>query len=339
MDSLTHIVLGAAIGEVMLGRQIGRKAAAIGALAKTIPDFDLFYTGLKDPFMYMCHHRGHTHSLLWETLYALPLAYIFFRLLKKEISFLKWLSLFLICLWGHSMLDVCTNYGTRLFLPVTNHAYSFNNLAIVDLFFTLPMLIMLIIGLCYHKTNKNRIILMRGVLIYCFVYLGYTFGNKVYANHLFEKSLLKNKISYDKSMTNPTILNNFLWYGIAANDTQIFIAENSLLFPSPNPIWHSFARNRNLLDSHPDARTAALKWFSNGYDISKKEGDTLTVYTIKFGRTNMKEDSLKKTFIFHYKLYQAHGRPQFTMEEPSSDKVSYKEGFIDLYERILGKVK
>ena len=77
MDSLTHIVLGAAIGEIILGKSIGRKAAVIGALAKTIPDFDLFYTGLNDPFAYLCYHRGHTHSLFWELLYAFPLAYIF----------------------------------------------------------------------------------------------------------------------------------------------------------------------------------------------------------------------------------------------------------------------
>ena len=39
MDSLTHIVLGAAIGEAVLGKKIGRIAMLWGALADTIPDF------------------------------------------------------------------------------------------------------------------------------------------------------------------------------------------------------------------------------------------------------------------------------------------------------------
>lgn len=338
MDSLTHIVLGAAIGEAILGNKIGRKAAAIGALAKTIPDFDLFYTGLNDPFLYMCHHRGHTHSLLWETLYAFPLAYIFYRLFSKTISFGRWMILFLTCLWGHSLLDVCTNYGTRLFLPITNHAYTWNNISIIDIFFTLPMLILLIVSLCFTNFSKGRRMLNYAVLSYCFVYLGYTSINKVYANSMFEKSLADNKISYHQSMTNPTILNNFLWYSIATNDSSLYIAENSLLFPKSEIQWLSFSRNRNLLDQYPDIeKREALKWFSQGYDISEKNGDTLNVFCVKFGRTNLKKDSLHSTFVFHYKLFPFSPNTTMTMVEPTPDKFSYKEGIIDLYERIMGK--
>jgi inner membrane protein len=180
LDSLTHIVLGAAIGDLILGKQLGRKAMFVGALAKTIPDFDIFYTGLEDPFKYMCHHRGHTHSLLWETLYAFPIAYLFYRLFSKKVSFKRWAWLFLACLWGHSLLDVCTNFGTQIFLPITNHAYSSNNLAIVDIFFTLPMLSLLIIAIFMKNQSKARTKFSAGVLIYCLIYLGYTFGNKVY---------------------------------------------------------------------------------------------------------------------------------------------------------------
>ena len=86
MDSITHIVIGAAIGDAILGKKIGRKAALIGALAKSIPDFDLFYTGLSDPRLYVCHHRGHTHSLIWELLYAFPLAFIFYLLYISSCS-------------------------------------------------------------------------------------------------------------------------------------------------------------------------------------------------------------------------------------------------------------
>ena len=41
MASVTHLVLGAAIGEVVLGKKLGYKAAIIGALADTVPDFDM----------------------------------------------------------------------------------------------------------------------------------------------------------------------------------------------------------------------------------------------------------------------------------------------------------
>ena len=42
MDSLTQIVLGAACGEVALGKKIGNKALLFGAIGGTIPDLDVF---------------------------------------------------------------------------------------------------------------------------------------------------------------------------------------------------------------------------------------------------------------------------------------------------------
>jgi len=338
MDSLTHIVIGAAIGDTFLRKEIGRKAALVGAFAKTFPDFDLFYTGLNDPFAYMCHHRGHTHSLIWEFLYAIPLAIIFYYLFKKKVSMTKWFILFIVCLWGHSLLDVCTNYGTRLFLPLTNQSFSWNNIAIADIFFTLPMLVMLIVGLCFRNESTKRRNWIASLFIYCFLYLGYTSINKVNANTLFEKSLKSEQISYDTYMTNPTILNNFLWYGIAKNDSMLYIAENSLLFPNEKLKWLSYSRNRSLLEAYPDKkRTDVIKWFSLGYDISEKNQDTLNVYCVKFGRTNMQKDSLKSTFVFHYKLFNSNGESKMTMEEPTDKSINYKEGIIDLYERIMGK--
>jgi inner membrane protein len=40
MDSLTHIVLGACLGEVLLDRKLGRKAMLWGAIAQSAPDID-----------------------------------------------------------------------------------------------------------------------------------------------------------------------------------------------------------------------------------------------------------------------------------------------------------
>ena len=40
MDSLTQIVLGAAVGEAVLGKKVGNKAMLWGAVAGTIPDLE-----------------------------------------------------------------------------------------------------------------------------------------------------------------------------------------------------------------------------------------------------------------------------------------------------------
>jgi inner membrane protein len=40
MDSLTHIVTGACIGELFLGKQLGKKAMLWGAITQSLPDID-----------------------------------------------------------------------------------------------------------------------------------------------------------------------------------------------------------------------------------------------------------------------------------------------------------
>jgi inner membrane protein len=41
MDSLIQIVLGAAVGEAVLGKKAGNKAMLYGAIAGTIPNLDV----------------------------------------------------------------------------------------------------------------------------------------------------------------------------------------------------------------------------------------------------------------------------------------------------------
>lgn len=338
MDSVSHVVIGAAIGETLLGKKIGRWGMLLGAIAKSAPDFDLFYTGLSDPRAYMCDHRAHTHSLFIEAIYAIPIAWLLVKLFKQKVTFGRMFLFMLTCLWGHSLLDWCTNFGTQLLLPFTNENYSLNTLAIVDLLFTLPILLLVLVAVFYRKNTLRRNKLARAALIYCLVYVGVTFINKAQAENIVRASLVKNNIPASDHMTNPTMLNNVLWYGIASNDSTVFIGEFSL-FHKENPItWHQYPRNLNLMQQSKSKKDVAiLKWFSDPYTIAQANGDTLNVYAVKFGRTNMMETELQKTFVFHYKLYQKNGFERMGMEEASEKNMNVKESFADLWERICGR--
>lgn len=74
MDSLTQIVLGAAVGEAVLGRKVGNKAILWGAIAGTIPDLDVLARSLFDPLRANELHRGITHSILFSAFMAPVLA-------------------------------------------------------------------------------------------------------------------------------------------------------------------------------------------------------------------------------------------------------------------------
>ena len=81
MDSLTQIVLGAAVGEVVLGRKVGNKAMLWGAIAGTIPDLDVYQSLIFDSLKANELHRGFSHSILFSVIFAPLLAWI---LVKKE---------------------------------------------------------------------------------------------------------------------------------------------------------------------------------------------------------------------------------------------------------------
>src|SRR3954464_8348976 len=76
MDSLTHVAIGACIGELFLGKKIGKKAMLYGAIAASIPDIDFvasFWSSTADDLMV---HRGFTHSFLFGVLFILAIAFL-----------------------------------------------------------------------------------------------------------------------------------------------------------------------------------------------------------------------------------------------------------------------
>ena len=83
MDSLSQIVLGAAVGEVVLGRRIGNRAMVWGAVAGTIPDMDVLGKYFLSELDNLAFHRGISHSLLFCVLGALGFGWVTDRLYRS----------------------------------------------------------------------------------------------------------------------------------------------------------------------------------------------------------------------------------------------------------------
>ena len=71
MDSLTQIVLGAAVGEVAVGKKVGNWALLWGGVAGTIPDLDVFAKHFTDNVTALEIHRGFSHSILFSLMIEL----------------------------------------------------------------------------------------------------------------------------------------------------------------------------------------------------------------------------------------------------------------------------
>jgi inner membrane protein len=76
MDSLTQIVLGAAVGEVVLGKKIGNRAIIWGAIGGTIPDLDVLANLFMSELNALSVHRGITHSIFFSVVAPVAFAWL-----------------------------------------------------------------------------------------------------------------------------------------------------------------------------------------------------------------------------------------------------------------------
>ncbi len=80
MDSLTQVILGAAVGEAVLGKKIGNRAMLWGAFGGFLPDLDVTSSLVFDEISALAIHRGITHSFFFAFLFPLLLGWLVHQL-------------------------------------------------------------------------------------------------------------------------------------------------------------------------------------------------------------------------------------------------------------------
>lgn len=83
MDSLTQITLGAAVGELVLGKKIGNRAILWGAVGGTIPDLDVLTGLFLDPLQELTAHRGFSHSIVFSIIGAFVFGWMIHRMYQS----------------------------------------------------------------------------------------------------------------------------------------------------------------------------------------------------------------------------------------------------------------
>ena len=164
MDSITQMALGGVIAEAGFRDKLGGKAVVLGCLGGMLPDLDIV-TGviLADPWVHLTVHRGITHSLFVVPFSSAVLAWIFWRWGKRAASFWWWYLLAFLVLFTHPLLDCCTSYGTQIFAPFSDERIAWNCVSIVDVFYTVPLLLTLVCCSFVKKWWPRRHTLWIGV--------------------------------------------------------------------------------------------------------------------------------------------------------------------------------
>jgi inner membrane protein len=114
MDSLSQIVLGAAVGEATLGRRIGNRAMIWGAVAGTIPDMDVLGKYFLSELDNLAFHRGISHSILFCIVGALGFGWAVHRLYQSQYH--AWLALFTKAL-AAVIVGFVVNFLAQIFAP------------------------------------------------------------------------------------------------------------------------------------------------------------------------------------------------------------------------------
>lgn len=302
MDSLTHIVLGAAIGELLAGRTLGKKALLIGAVANSLPDIDFVASMWLPTARDVWAHRGITHSLLFVLVMTPLLTLTAQRALPNSgMTRQRWLLFFGIELFTHIFIDAFNAYGTGWFEPFTYERISFHVLFVADPFYSLWLGIAFVALLILKAKHPARRKWAAAGLLLSTLYLFYGITNKLQIDNHVKDDLQAQHHSFTRYISTPTPLNSWLWY-IVAEDSGGFYTGCRSMFDHQHTQFRWQPKARRLLKpfmDNPDVHY--LLRFSQGFYTCEKWGDTVVFNDLRFGEMKGWEDP-KARFVFHYFL-------------------------------------
>lgn len=303
MDSLTHIVLGACIGEVILDKNAGRKAILWGALAQSVPDIDFIAGAWMPVTTELLAHRGITHSFLFGIIIAFFLSLIAARWHKAEpISIRKWYFFFLIEIACHLFLDACNNYGIGWFEPFSIKRIALNIIYVADPLFSIVPAIAFIVLLVLKTDHAHRLRWARIGIFSSFLYLMFSVVNKYRIDDAVNEIIASSENKYSDYFSTPTLFNNLLWFIVLEKKDGYDVGYRSIFDQNKKIELTSFPKNDSLLSPiHDHIEVMELKRFSQGYYTVEKVNDTLVFNDLRFGQINGWQNPQSK-FAFHYYL-------------------------------------
>lgn len=335
MDSITHIALGACIGEAFFEKGFGKKAMIWGALAQSIPDIDFvagFWMGTAEELL---AHRGFTHSILFGFLIVPVFALLADRIHKPhDISFRRWILFFGVEVFLHLFLDSFNNYGIGWLEPFSHERFSFNTIYVADLFFSIWPGIACAVLIVLNRFHPKRAFWWKFGVMLPFIYISYCAANKLLIESEVNKAFKKQEIPHTMYFTTPAPLNNWLWFVVAGNDSGFHVGFRSVFDRNPTIDFTYFPRNDSLLKpiaDHEDLQH--LIRFSKGFYTVERYSDSLVFNDLRFGQVIGWHDP-KRQFVFHYFL-----------EHPNENHLVVQRGrfagwdrdvFLSLLRRIRG---
>ena len=290
MDSLTQLTFGAACGEAILGKKVGRKALIWGAILGTLPDLDVFIP-LGSPVNDFVYHRGFSHSLFLLTALSPVFAWLITKVHRDtKPLFNKWMLLTFVVLNGSVLLDLFTIYGTQIFWPLDTTPLAVPTLFIIDPLFTLPILI----GVSAALFLKNHRLNFIGLSL-SLAYLIWALGVSVFVNGKMEEKLNEQGVPYSQFISSPAPFTTLLWRTVGIHNDQYFETYYSL-FDGDAPLSVNFyPRNLSLMKGIGEhSPVVKLKSFTKEYFAMADINGSVTMTDLRMGS--------EPDYVFQFKV-------------------------------------
>jgi inner membrane protein len=266
MDTVTQIGLGAAVGEAVLGRQIGRRAPLWGGICGLLPDLDVLVP-LGDAVRNYTYHRGPSHSLFVLAAVTPLMVYAILRMHPQTAAHrVRWSWLVFLAFATHVLLDCLTVYGTQIFWPLPTPPVMWSTLFIIDPVYSLPLLAGVLAAILISRKTTRGHTANAVCLAVSTVYLFWSIGAKLHVESTAWESLRRQNIGYSALLTTPTAFNTLLWRVLAMDGEGYAEGYYSVLDRSREIRMTRYPANHHLLEGlEAHWPVQRLQWFTHGF--------------------------------------------------------------------------
>lgn len=332
MDTLTHMVTGACIGQLIMGRH-GKKAMVWGAIIQNLPDLDFITLLWVHPPSSLLVHRGISHSFALALLTAILIS-VYLSRGKLRISFSRWFLFVSVQLAVHILLDSCNSYGTGLWEPFSHTRVSFNILFVADPFFSLWPAIACLVLVMLKPTARSRNTWSYASITVCIFYLVFAIEHKRSVNNTVSAWLQGHHMAGHTFITTPAPFQQWLWYIVVRDQGGYYIGYRSVFDKKSQPVLTYHPVQDSLLAEIKDHREVELlKRFAQGFYTVEKNRGRLVFNDLRFGQVSGWESG-EHDFVFHYYLEQA-GENSMVLQRGRFAGIN-KSYFSSLFRRVCG---
>lgn len=338
MDSITQIALGAAVGETVLGKEVGNKAVFWGAVAGTIPDLDAIPGRFMETVARLENHRGFSHSIIFCLIFAPIIGVLIHKIHGKDAADQwDWTKLVFWGLLTHPLLDCFTTWGTQLFWPF-DYRVAFKTIFVVDPLYTLPLLVCILWLLFQDRRSRLRRKLNLIGLALSTGYLLITVLNMLFMKQNFEKILSSQNIEYSRFTIQPTPLNNILWTVTAETKNGFYVGYHSFLDSHQTMPFIYLKKNYRLIkELDGNRKIARLKAIMNGYLTVDLVAGRLRLNDLRFGLINgWSGENARFVFSYDLRVESRDGLQTVIVEQRRPEITITRRVLGQLWRRIRG---